>query len=256
MLNEISKPLDDWLVEQFVALDKTPTNDRPPTKKIAIISTPRCGSKLVCGCLNSTSRFGNAAEWMNPLRLQAYGRFLNRDVVDLKTYLDYVTGKTTTDNGVFTLNFHVDQYIFWQQRNFDLFSISFDYVVYLFRRDKLAQAYSYAKALLTGQWRSSMAAQCSPDLAEVTRPMVISALQALVEWQEIFDRQLVSRVQNQYCYEDFISAPSTFAALLGNCGIEVPSDHRFTCEFESQSTALDKQKLNEIRRFLGYSGPA
>lgn len=78
----------------------------------------------------------------------------NHKAFNFQNYLDFVLKKTTSLNGIFAVNFHVDQYQnLLRNHRIDLFKLNFDRVYYLSRRDKLGQALSLTKAIITDQWR-------------------------------------------------------------------------------------------------------
>src|SRR5215470_9144261 len=147
--------VNDWYVEQFRELDRRPARRSGPAKRIAILSTPRSGSTFFCESLAGTGLFGKPEEWLNPRRVEACRQLRGGETINLGDYLGYVLNRTTSDNGVFSIKIQIDQYQSWKdQKNFDPFDLRFDAVFYVYRRDKVAQAHSYAKAVMTDQWRS------------------------------------------------------------------------------------------------------
>jgi LPS sulfotransferase NodH len=247
-----SQKVDEWLLDQFSQLANAQACVDPPTKKIAIISTPRCGSTFLCESLASTGRLGNPSEWLNPRRMAAYGRYFGLDRVDLKKYLMFVISHTTTSNGVFSLNFHVDQYIYWRKQKIDPLAMGFDRVLYISRRDKIAQAYSYAKAMVTDQWRSEFEPAQVVDVADIRNGQILDALKMQSVWDETYSRHLDRHVHARFVYEEMIKNPTEqFRKAMDECGV----DHRGIDNFMSgtaiQRNEQDQARVLAFRTYLG-----
>lgn len=80
-----------------------------PLRKVAIISTPRSGSKYFCSALAATGRFGDPMEWAGPEWVHAHAKLTGASKIDPGAYLRFILARTTTPNGMFALNFHVHQ---------------------------------------------------------------------------------------------------------------------------------------------------
>ena len=246
----VPQSLDQRLDELFEKLLHASETSEQPRKKVAIISTPRCGSKFFCESLASTRSFGYPAEWMNPSYINAYIRTLKPTAPNLAEYLDFVVRRTTSTNGIFSLNFHVDQYMYWQKLGFDLFTMNFDKIYRLQRKDKLAQALSYAKATATGQWRSSDRQIQNRSVNQVTTSMIIGALHKISLWDEFYDSHLARFVDKSYWYEDYLADASKFHNVLQDCGIEYEGIN-FSCDVKIQRVAGDETMIEELEKYLG-----
>ena len=95
-MDSASKTFDERLYALFEQLRNAAGRSQPPRKKVAIISTPRCGSKFFCESLASTGRSGYPAEWMNPSYVNAYARVLKPTNLKLSEYVNFIIGRTTS----------------------------------------------------------------------------------------------------------------------------------------------------------------
>ena len=250
-MDSASKTFDERLYALFEQLRNAAGRSQPPRKKVAIISTPRCGSKFFCESLASTGRFGYPAEWMNPSYVNAYARVLKPTNLNLSEYVNFIIGRTTSPDGVFSLNFHVDQFMYWQKRGVDLLSMYFDRIYHLQRRNKFAQALSYAKANMTGQWRVTDKPTRHVPTDEITNSIVIGALHQLSLWDEFYESHLARFVHRSYCYEDYLSDPSYFYDVLDDCGIERQGIVDFNCAVRIQRVDSDRTVLSRLENYLG-----
>jgi len=212
--------VNDWYVEQFRDLDRRPGRRSGPLKKIAILSAPRSGSTFFCESLAATGLFGQPEEWLNPRRVEACRQLRGLETINLGDYLGYVLNKTTSDNGVFSIKIQIDQYKSWKEKkNYDPLDLRFDTVFYLYRRDKVAQAHSYAKAMRTDQWRSYFEPKPGSGDEPVARSATANALLSILAWEEFYETNLASRVNRTYCYEDIVSDDGFVRRALEDCGI-------------------------------------
>ena len=122
-----SKTTDEKLLDLFSDLDKQ--HDFPVRelqKKVAIISTPRCGSSMFCDILRKTGVIGTPLEWVNMRYLGAYSKYFELNNIDMSQYLDFIYRKTTSPNGIFAINFHIEQYVEMLKHKFNIFDLNFD----------------------------------------------------------------------------------------------------------------------------------
>ncbi len=80
---------DELLMDLFSDLDGRP--DFPVKdirKKVALVSTPRCGSSMFCDILKRTEKVGDPREWINPRYVEAYGKYFGLNNIDLGQYLE------------------------------------------------------------------------------------------------------------------------------------------------------------------------
>jgi LPS sulfotransferase NodH len=250
-MDSASKTFDERLHALFEQLRNVAEHSQPPRRKVAIISTPRCGSKFFCESLASTRRFGHPAEWMNPSYLNAYARVLNPTNLSLSEYFNFIIGRTTSPNGVFSLNFHVDQFMYWQKRGIDLLSLRFDRIYHLHRRNKFAQALSFAKANHTGQWRFTDKLTRHVPAGEITNSMIIGALHQLSLWDEFYESHLARFVHRSYCYEEYLGDRKYFYDVLDDCEVERQDIVDFSCAVSIQRVDSDRTIVSRLENYLG-----
>ena len=123
-----------------------------------ILSQPRTGSTMICSALASSGIAGVPIEYFNAAHLRALS-----DPLDLAVVLEYyedAVSRRTTNNGVFGMKLHYDQFepLFVRgdtvTESGGSFLKSFDRIILTSRRDKLAQAFSELVALRTDHWNS------------------------------------------------------------------------------------------------------
>lgn len=242
---------EQQLDELFERLRNASGSGEQPRKKVAIISTPRCGSTFFCESLASTGSFGYPAEWMNPRYINAYIRTCKPKTANLAEYLRFIADRTMSPNGIFSVNFHVDQYIYWQKRGIDLLTLNFDKIYRLQRKDKLAQALSYAKAIATDQWRSTDHPPEDRPVSRITTAMIIGALHQISVWDEFYDSHLARLVHKSYWYEDYLADSSYFCDALRDCGIEPKGINDFSCSVKIQRVTSDQTIISDLEKYLG-----
>ena len=218
-------------------LDIENTTPSPPAetlKKLLILSTPRSGSSMFCEVLHSTGKIGECLEWLNPRYMQAYAQVKQLTQVNINEYLNYIVQRTIGDTGVFAVNVHIDQYLFLLKQSFDVMSLNFDAIVYLERKDKVAQAVSLAKASISDQW--SHDTKPKDNIAGLDEVDIAGSLHQILHWQKIYRTQLKSKVKDEFYYEEFsnLNDLSPFNGVLASLGIGI--DESFV-----PATSLEKQ---------------
>jgi LPS sulfotransferase NodH len=197
---------------------------------------------------------GQAMEWLNIRHMTAYSKFFGIiGAFDLSDYLDFLMRKTTSKNGVFAVNIHISNYLNMLNHKFNAFDMKFDYCYYLYRRKKIDQAYSLAKARITDKWSadSKPARELPP---EIRYTKVLEALLSIGKWEEVYRAHIQPHISREYFYEDFsrLSKTSAFDEVLSDLGI---TD---TCLVTS--TSLKRQRLSsdtsEIEKINNYLMPA
>lgn len=239
---------DAKLNQLFSALNNRRSLGIKPTTKVAIISTPRCGSSLFCERLGSTSQLGEPREWFNRRYLQAYQAEMGGGKINLTGYINWLIEKTTSSNGVFSVNFHVNQYMDWKKNGVDLLRLDFDYIYRVYRADRLSQAYSYAKARLTDQWSASSTASVALDEG-VPYPKVIKSLMDIAVQDQFYQTHLADQVRREYCYEIFCENDDPYREVLEDIGCQ--SVPLIAPERRVQRTSRDEKELTRIKNYIG-----
>jgi LPS sulfotransferase NodH len=146
----------EWVVHPAV-----PQHPTPPESSYFVCGTPRCGSWLLCGLLTSTGVAGRPHEWFwrdtEDANRRAWG------VSGFPEYLARVREAGTTPNGVFGSKLMWGQVedLLTRLKQADegaphaaLFAQHFPKprFIWIHRKDRVAQAVSWAKAIQTGRW--------------------------------------------------------------------------------------------------------
>jgi len=123
-----------------------------------ILSQPRTGSTLLASLLRHRG-LGDPDEYLNADRIERlWPSFAGPDAkYDVHRYLQLLKENRSSAQGWFGIKVHYFQLIkpFAQLGNIRNFVLSFDRIIVLNRKDKLAQAVSTMKAEQTGNWGSS-----------------------------------------------------------------------------------------------------
>lgn len=124
-----------------------------PTKKYIVTSTPRSGSHFLGHLLYSTGAAGYPIEYFNKRNVPYW-----KERFPGPHYFREVQKKRTSANGVFGIKLHSEQLSpFRDYCTDDPDEFLSDYkFIFLTRKDKIAQAVSYSRALQTGSFISDV----------------------------------------------------------------------------------------------------
>jgi LPS sulfotransferase NodH len=245
----------DWSLDRFRELQRQPPRNVPVRQRIAVVSTPRCGSTLFCTSLQSTNLFGSPSEWFNARHIEDYGQVWGLQNVHVGRYLNHIIERTTTPNGVFSVNFHVSQYDFWKQQGFDIMSLRFDKIIYVYRRDKVAQAHSYAKALKTDQWQTLFAPRVEVGPEGVSTAQVLDLMAKIADEDLRFTKTFAPVIAARYAYEDYVANPEIYRDALKVCGIDCPPSVTFSTPLGILRKAADEDRIAAIKAYItGQAG--
>lgn len=179
-----------------------PKLDLPKTETTftyIILSQPRTGSHMVTSALAGSGCAGVPDEYFNWNNLMQLPQPLSLSTV--KRYYQDVVSRRTSPNGVFGMKLHHIQFqkLFMDKDTVTSdglnFIKSFDRVILLSRRDKIAQAMSNIRAARTGQWTSDSKSHAGEHNYEFTKedaPAVLNFIRTAVEgelaWNAICER--------------------------------------------------------------------
>jgi LPS sulfotransferase NodH len=190
-------PLNDLYNERF----DFPIWDSVPISTMMIATIPRTGSTYLAVELWRRGVFGAPMEYLNLHNrlMDMVPRLGNNDVTQ---YWQELQRKRTSENGVFSFKAFASDFADFGRRFPQLMPlVKWDKIVYLTRRDKLAQALSYARAFQTKQWFSGQRGDCEPeyDRSAIDKAMEwVSVSEAA--WELIFSRNSYSPLR--IFYED------------------------------------------------------
>lgn len=133
-------------------------SDLPPTpirSRYFVFSQQRTGSTLLTEALVETKQAGVPIEYFNPdVGLDFWERIGRGEKWRVQPYLDYIEKYRVTANGIFGFKSHMSQ-LTWFIKEYERqmrFTARFDRVILNYRRDKIAQAVSFERALAGGPW--------------------------------------------------------------------------------------------------------
>lgn len=223
-------------------------------KSLIIACNPRSGSSLLCEALTATGVAGHVDEWLLPrrvmkwglrhgiptvspriipalLRYQFSGRSSRSENFNLSIwarwmprYFARLTEVEVTPNGVFGLQLHRGQYM----RAVWVWGIALDEPnvpttwVHLRRRDRLAQAVSWAKAIQDERWNTSMDPRDEAHYdGELISVLFRRAVRQDREWFEHFEALGITPLRLEY--EEYRNdLRSAVESVLRELGEEIP----------------------------------
>lgn len=204
--------------------------DQKTTLEGALIlySSPRCGSTLFSDTLNQTGLLGYCEEWFNYEYFAAWAEITGLPFT-LPTYLDWLRIKTGQP---FALKIHSTQVKMMK----DHFQLEMDYFkprheVYLYRRDKVAQAVSLAKAIATNQFRHDE--ETLGDEQAIDVHIISDCLEKTLRQDAYASVNLVPRCAAEHAYEDYQYDTSVYDDVLKAMGLTPPQTYNTTMKKQS-----------------------
>ena len=185
-----------------------------PTIQLMIATVPRSGSTAFCLELWRTGLLGAPLEYTNLKMVNQdirWKKLLRRE----SEYWRVLQSVRTGLNGVFSYKFFVQGYAeILKEKPKLLRRIAPTHVVYLTRKDKLAQAISYSRAIRSGAWFANVPLEkpCEYDGAHIRECLDTLSLQEQ-SWEHVFDITCAKPLR--VTYEGFLASPrSTVQAVL------------------------------------------
>lgn len=240
-------------VKMYERLADSPDSVKGVDKILLVLCTPRCGSTLFAEVLNNTGTMGLCDEWFNYEYFSAWKHVTGSKEFILKDYLKWLLNKTTRETGVFTIKMHIGQLIALNQDfRMGLESMDFDHIIYLWRRDKIAQAVSVAKAVTTNCFRHT---EEETSKAVLNNATIADGLANMARFDQFARNHLLGHISADYAYEDFkrLSTPQqkaheSYSQVLTALGI--PYEGPFTTNAVKRQ--FDKRNEDAIRQFRSY----
>jgi len=216
---------------RWVLATPRPAETVRPQRSYFVCGTPRCGSWLLCGLLASTGVAGRPHEWFWQDTQASLLRAWEVDGFD--AYVELVLAAGTTPNGVFGAK------VMWGHLP-ELWPFPQPRFVWVRRRDRVAQAVSFAKAIQTGHWHHW-------DPAPVAEPVFdLSAIEALIQevdehercWADWFAARRVEPLE--LSFEDLVSEPEAQTLrVLDFLGLRLPEGVAIQALTHSQNDGLN-----------------
>jgi len=242
---------DELILNIIQRIDQVQRSNINPIRKIAIFSTPRSGGTYFCDLLSQTKIMGEPREWFNERFIRAYGRYFNKKNINLNEYVNYIYDKTTSESGIFSIKILAQQYLFFlKEKKFDLLSLGFDDIIFVSRRDKIAQAYSFTKASMTDQWTSNTNTLVEQKRINFKNSDILKNLCKIALWEEFFELHMSSKINLNYMYEDFIKQRNFPYDVLKDLNLSVSAQVNFDSQLQKQTTQNDLLIIEKFRKSL------
>jgi LPS sulfotransferase NodH len=178
-----------------------------------IAALPRSGSTAFCLDLWRTGLLGAPLEYTNLALIEHEPRWktlLRRETLFWQELQRLRTGP----NGVFSYKFFVMQYVELLSNKPKLLPlIAPTHVVYFTRKDQVAQAISYSKAMRSDAWFANTPAQkpCEYDEAHIQKCQDLLWRQEK-SWEHVFD--ITNTRPFRVTYEEFMAAPDAVVQAI------------------------------------------
>jgi LPS sulfotransferase NodH len=198
-----------------------PRRDASPEHRIVICSTPRSGSYLLCRQMLNAG-LGIPHEYLRARTVESLAARFGVDRRDDAAYIDALEARRTTANGVFAAKLqwqHLVEHPLARERMLECA----DMIVFLYRRDVIAQAVSWQVSLATGYWSfdatpGPRAADVSLDDAELTLKLMRSLVAENRAWEGLLPK--LGRRVLTVPYESFVREQSAFLRqLAADCAL-------------------------------------
>lgn len=233
-------------LKMFERLANTP--DGPPIeKKLCFICSPRCGSTLFTDTLNQTGLIGFCEEWFNYEYFAAYQHVLGKEYFTLRDYLNFVQRKGVGSNGIWSVKWHVAQ-MATMVSDFDYFydPDDFDLRIYLYRRNKVAQAVSLAKAVASNQFRADEVATNDPTRIDMFD--ISECLMKIISHDKSYHTQLARTTEFMFAYEDFATGRDNYDTTLKALGFDPPE--KYQTKMKKQRDAHSETMCEKFLTFI------
>lgn len=206
-------------VVRFYRDSSLDTPHQPPTRRYLIVTSPRAGSTWLAQTLGATGACGVPGEYLHPGVINAFRQWATAGF-SFGHFMAELEPRRTTPNGVFALKLLAGQTLARMRAAnreplIQVLLAHFDRLIYLQRRDKIAQAMSFYVAEQTG--RFTMATAADRDQLRAAKTNLDFAPQALTralhsvtaddaEARAIRDRATMPVLT--VAYEDLLAEPA------------------------------------------------
>ena len=183
---------------RWVLAPPQPEEPVRPRESYFVCATPRCGSWFLCGLLASTAVAGRPHEWFWRDTRTSLERLWR---VGGDEYVELVLAAGTTPNGVFGAKVMFGALP-------DLTPFPDRRFIWMRRRDRVAQAVSFARAAQSGHWHHwDPPPRCVPKYRFDAIDVLASEIKELEQsWRRWFDESGVAPLE--VAYEDLAAQPS------------------------------------------------
>jgi LPS sulfotransferase NodH len=238
-------------LELFQRLADAPDTELDRAEKsLVVLSTPRSGSTLFCDVLSRTGLIGLCEEWFNYEYFAAYQKVMGLEAFTFRNYFRFVINKTIGDTGVFAIKMHIPQ-VRAMKRDFDFVysDMHFDHSVYLYRKDKIAQAVSLVKAVAKNQFRFD---EESTEGQEFDMYDIANYMSNIISQDKTFNMEMADKTDARYAYEDFCQLEENrhiYDSVLKALG-KTPPEEGYTTRLKKQGDADSRKWILSFHDFI------
>lgn len=234
------------------------------TRRYAILSSPRSGSTLLSRALYETGKAGDPQEYFNPPLLQVERERTGRADLNINQFLRRMEKRRTSPNGVFGIKMHFSQMLAVHGSRkvtpaMGEFLRKFSGLVWIRRRDRLAQGVSQAIARRTNVWSSEDSRfKKDPDV-KIHPVEVLDGLRMVCADDAGWERIL--RVEKlpvlEIWYEDLVERfEPEMRRVIDHLGLASEVTGIPQQPLEKQGGALNENVRAELLRYLGAAQAA
>ena len=245
-------------------LEMSPDRDfpgAPPVRfRYAILSTPRSGSTLLGRALHETKMAGDPLELFNTGLLAYARKRLDRPTLGFAPFLRLMEARRTSPNGVFGIKMHLPQLLRVcspddRYAHAARFLRGMDRLVWIRRRDRLAQAISKVIADKTEIWTSEEARRVEAERIEVHPGDCLKMLHQVCSgdagWENLLRAQGFAACE--VWYEDLVAGyEAEMRRVLDWLGLEAVRDIP-PPPIERQAGELNERLRRELHAYLGLA---
>lgn len=183
--------------------------------RYSILSSPRSGSTLLARALYNTGLAGDPHEYLNPSAIAAYQASCNSKQVSISDYLKDIEARRTSANGYFGMKahyFHLTRLGKSKDSALHIvknFLASQNKLIFISRRNKIAQSVSYYIAQQSGRWTSEHERYLknNDDSHFIFDPLALTrCLQRIIDddesWRNVL--RLSEKPYLEIIFEDFV----------------------------------------------------
>ena len=229
----------------LVAEDFDFPSETTPSRFYAIATTQRSGSSFMACKLWETGVMGAPQEYFNFNETMI--TLISRLGVDsLHNYVDKLLKIRTSSNGVFGMKIFPEHLQFILLGGIYPFFPDMRYV-FLTRKDIVAQAVSYAKAVQTGEWSSHTEAQAEAKYDYIIIGTCVNKImQGNAFWNNFFRKNNINPIH--ITYEDIVTDHDTVTKKIMGA-LEIAPDESALLEIPSISKQTDNINLQWKEKF-------
>ena len=228
-------------------------------RKYVIFSTPRVGSSLLGKQLEQTGQLGKPEEWFSSDLISTFLSLTASKSMDIREYADWIIRGTASPTNIFGVNIHIHQYHHLKNNGIDLLDLKFDKIYYLQRRDKVKQAYSWAKAFKTQCWNKAIEKEAGfPDgiPVEISPLEVAEFLTNICKDRKYYEDNIKQRIKldREFFYLDIIAddCHEAMNSILNDFGLP-EARKKMKMQLSRQTNEIDAQRIIEIKQFFGLA---